>query len=298
MRLLVTGRDGQVVRALAERGRAAGHDIVALGRPELDLAGDPAAITGTLKAARPDVVVSAAAYTAVDKAETESSMARAVNVDGARAVAAAASALQVPLIHLSTDYVFDGTKSGPYCESDPTGPTGVYGATKLEGERAVFDTHSDVAILRTAWVYSPFGANFVKTMLRLAADRDEVGVVSDQLGNPTSAIDIADAILAVSANLCASASPDLRGIFHMSGAGEASWADFAEEIFSISASAGGQAACVRRIATSEFPTSAKRPANSRLDCSKLLATHGIGLPDWRGSTSVVVARLLGSNPNQ
>lgn len=298
MRIVVTGRDGQVVRALTERGIALGQDIIPIGRPELDLRGDPTAIINALRASQPDVIVSAAAYTAVDKAETESDLAAAVNVAGVRAVALAAKAHGVPLIHLSTDYVFDGTKDAPYTENDVTEPTGVYGQTKLAGEQAVLAAHNDVVILRTAWVYSPFGANFVKTMLRLAADRDDIGVVADQIGNPTSALDIADAILAIAGKLSASASPHLRGIFHMSGAGEASWADFAQAIFSASEAAGGPNARVRQITTSEFPTPAKRPNNSRLDCSKLFEAYAISLPDWRTSTSAVVERLLSSNPNQ
>jgi dTDP-4-dehydrorhamnose reductase len=298
MRIVVTGREGQVVRALIERGASLGHEIVAIGRPDLDLAGDAGPIARALEAARPAAIVSAAAYTAVDQAEAEPDLATAVNVDGAAAVAHAAHALGVPLIHLSTDYVFDGTKRVPYVEDDPTGPTGVYGRSKLAGEQAVLAAHDDVAILRTAWVYSPFGANFVKTMLRLAADRDEIGVVADQVGNPTSALDIADGILAVAANLAGSRAPERRGLFHMTGAGEASWAEFATEVFAASAAAGGPSARVRAIATSDFPTPARRPANSRLDCSKLAGAHGIRLPDWRQSTAIVVARLLGADPIQ
>ncbi len=298
MRIVVTGRYGQVVRALMERGPGLGHEIVALGRPELDFVGDADAIVGAIAEARPDAIVSAAAYTAVDKAETEPELAEAINVGGAAAVARGARAVGVPLIHLSTDYVFDGTKLEPYVEDDGTGPTGVYGLTKLAGEQAVLAANDDIAILRTAWVYSPFGTNFVKTMLRLAADRDEIGVVSDQFGNPTSALDIADGVLAVAANLTASAAPAQRGIFHMTGSGEASWAEFAEAIFTASGALGGPCALVRHIATADFPTPAKRPFNSRLDCSKLARAHAVRLPDWRRSTAMVVERLLGANPNQ
>jgi dTDP-4-dehydrorhamnose reductase len=274
---------------------AHGHQVIALGRPILDLSADPQAVGAALEAARPEVIVSAAAYTAVDKAESEPQLAAAVNVDGAAAVARAANAMGVPLIHLSTDYVFDGTKSEPYVEEDPTGPTGVYGKTKLAGEQAVLSAHDNVAILRTAWVYSPFGANFVKTMLRLANERDEVGVVADQYGNPTSALDIAEAVFVVADNLAASGSTSLRGVFHTAGAGDASWADFAEAVFVASGSARGPSAHVRRIATAEFPTPARRPANSRLDCSKLARAHGVRLPDWRVSTTTVVARLIEAN---
>ena len=182
MRIAVTGTAGQVVTSLLERGKAADHEVIAIGRPDLDLA-DPASVVRALEAARPDVIVSAAAYTAVDKAESEPDLAHAVNGAGAGAVAQAASKFDVPVIHISTDYVFDGTLDRPYVETDPTGPTGVYGASKLAGERAVLAASDNSAVLRVAWVYSPFGGNFVKTMLRLAADRDELGVVGDQVGN-------------------------------------------------------------------------------------------------------------------
>ena len=293
MRIVVTGGpDGQVLLSLAERGGAAGHDIVALGRPELDLMGDEEAIVRAIEQARPDVVVSAAAYTAVDKAESERDLAFAINARGAGAVAKAAEQLGVPVIHISTDYVFDGSKPAPYVESDVPNPVSVYGASKLAGEEAVLAATPNAAILRTAWVYSPFNANFVKTMLRLASDRDEVGVVADQRGNPTSALDIAKAILAVAANLVASDKPDLRGVFHMTGQGEGSWADFAEHIFATSAAAGGPTASVRRISTTDYPTPARRPANSRLDSSKLHETHKVRLSDWRSSTREVVRRLV------
>src|SRR3954465_2226544 len=168
MRIVVTGREGQVVRSLLERAPKSEFEIVPLGRPELDLAASPDMIETIMEKARPDVIVSAAAYTQVDKAESEPEQAYAINERGARAVASAARKLAVPLIHLSTDYVFDGHKDSPYVETDETGPTGIYGASKLAGEQAVLAEHSNSAVLRTAWVYSPFGANFPKTMLRLA----------------------------------------------------------------------------------------------------------------------------------
>lgn len=294
MRIAVTGRTGQVVTSLIERGAAAGHEVIALGRPELDLA-DPASVLRALEAAAPDVIVSAAAYTAVDKAESECEQAYAVNSAGAGAVAAAAKALGVPLVHVSTDYVFDGTLDRPYLETDPAGPTGVYGASKLAGEQAVLAAHGDnSAVLRVAWVYSPFGANFVKTMLRLAGDRDAVSVVADQRGNPTSALDIADGILRVATNMVSNSYPELRGVFHMTAKGEASWADFAEAIFAASAARGGPSARVRRITTTDYPTPATRPANSRLDCGLIAKVHGVALPDWQGSLETMVIRLHAS----
>jgi len=291
MRVVVTGREGQVASALAERARD-DIEIVRLGRSELDLAGPPDAIVSAIGQARPELVVSAAAYTQVDKAETEPDLAFATNERGAGAVARAARELGVPIVHLSTDYVFDGLKSAPYVEADSTRPTGVYGASKLAGEHAVLEENADSVVLRTAWVYSPFGSNFVKTMLRLAADRDEVAVVADQRGNPTNALDIADGIIAVARNLATSDDPELRGVFHMAGSGDASWAELAEATFAASAARGGPSAAVRRIDAAEYPTAARRPENSRLDCGKLARVHGITLPDWHNALERVVSRLL------
>ncbi len=278
---------------MAERAPLCGHEVIAVGPPELDLsAADDDAVYAVLAAAKPDAIVNAAAHTAVDKAESERALAFAINAAGAGAVARAAARLDVPLVHVSTDYVFSGDKAEPYVETDPTGPTGVYGESKLAGEDAVRASGADFATLRTAWVYSPFGANFVKTMLRLAESRDELGVVDDQRGCPTSALDLADAVIAVAANLKASADPSLRGLFHAAGSGEGSWADLAEAIFATSATNGGPSARVNRIATADYPTPAKRPANSRLDCSKLAAVHGVRLPHWRHSVEQVTARLV------
>lgn len=292
MRVVVTGREGQIVRSLLERGTGAGHDIVPLGRPVLDLTDEPDAIVEAVEAAEPDVVVSAAAYTAVDRAESEPDLAFTVNERGAGAVARAARLLDVPLVHLSTDYVFDGAKPSPYTEEDPAAPMSVYGASKLGGERMVLAEHGNSAVLRTAWVYSPFGANFVKTMLRLAKDREEIGVVADQHGNPTSALDVADGVLAVATNLLGSGHPSLRGVFHMAADGEASWAEFADTILAASAQRRGPTARVKPITTADYPTAARRPANSRLDCGKLERNHGVTLPNWRSSTETVVGRLL------
>lgn len=294
MRILVTGREGQVARSLVERSSGRDIDVVTLGRPELDLAGPVDAIIAAVEDARPNVIVSAAAYTQVDRAENEPELAFTVNERGAGAVARAASRLEVPLVHLSTDYVFDGAKMAPYVEDDMPRPTGVYGASKLAGEKAVLAYHEDCAVLRTAWVYSPFGANFVTTMLRLAAGRDAVAVVADQHGNPTSALDIADAVLAVAGNLLARDGPELRGVFHMTAGGEASWAELAQAIFDASAQAGGPSAHVKRISTADYPTPARRPVNSRLGCSKLEEVHGVRLPDWHVSLQEVVKRVIGS----
>ncbi len=293
MRIAVTGGPGQLVLSMAERGPLARHEVVAVGPPELDLsAPDDDAIHAALAAAKPDAIVNAAAHTAVDKAEGEPELAFAINAAGAGAVARAAARLGVPLVHVSTDYVFNGDKAEPYVETDETGPTGVYGASKLAGEQAVMASGADFAILRTAWVYSPFGANFVKTMLRLAKTRDELGVVDDQRGCPTSALDLADAAIAVLGNLKTNLDPALRGLFHATGSGEGTWADLAVAVFATSSARGGPSAHVNRILTADYPTPAKRPANSRLDCSKLAATHGVRLPDWRQGVEQVTTRLV------
>jgi len=296
LRIVVTGGPGQLVLSLIERGtaRQSEHfEVAAVGPPELDLATpDDDTVLAALAAARPDVIVNAAAHTAVDKAESERDLAFAINAEGAGAVARAAARLGVPLVHVSTDYVFSGDKAAPYREDDMPAPTGIYGASKLAGEQAVLASGADAAILRTAWVYSPFGANFVKTMLRLAETRDDLAVVADQRGNPTSALDLADAVLTVAVHLRADAAQDLRGVFHATGSGEASWAEFATAIFAASAADGGPSARVKAITTAEYPTPARRPANSRLDCALLAHRHGVRLPDWRESTAAVVARLV------
>jgi dTDP-4-dehydrorhamnose reductase len=278
---------------MAERGPLAGHDVIAVGTPVLDLAvpGDDA-VRAALDAARADVIVNAAAHTAVDKAESEPDLAFAINAIGAGAVARAAARIGVPLVHISTDYVFSGDKPEPYIESDATGPTGVYGASKLAGEEAVLASGADVAILRTAWVYSPFRANFVKTMLRLAESRDELGVVDDQYGNPTSALDLADAVIAVAQHLTEGRDARHRGIFHATGNGDATWAGLAETVFAASAADGGPSARVKHITTADYPTPARRPRNSRLDCTALFERHGVRLPDWRISVAAVTTRLL------
>jgi len=291
MRIAVTGKQGQVVSALLERGPVSGVEIVAVGRPELDLV-DRASIRAVLSQIKPDVIVSAAAYTAVDKAESEEELAFVVNAEGPTAIAEVAKELGVPIVLLSTDYVFSGNKPGRYVETDTTGPVSAYGRSKLAGEEGVAAANPNHVILRTAWVYSPFGANFLKTMLRLAETRDALNVVADQHGTPTSALDIADAVIAIATRLCADSDPKLRGVFHMTGSGEGTWADFAEAIFAGLQVKRGKVVSVRRITTADYPTPAARPANSRLSNDKLKQVYGIVLPDWRQSTRVVLDRLL------
>ncbi len=290
MRLAVTGKNGQVTRALQALENP-GLTIIPIGRPELELI-DPDSVCSALVNSGAEAVISAAAYTAVDRAETETEMAFAVNRDGAAAVAHAASALDIPVLHLSTDYVFDGEKSAAYVETDPTGPATVYGRSKLDGELAVAVATPNHAIFRTAWVYSIYGNNFVKTMLRLGETRDTLNVVADQFGCPTSAHDIAAALVVAAEKLCQNNDPALRGLFHMAGGGEASWADFARFIFDARAEFGLGKVVVENISTEQYPTPAKRPANSRLDCKKLESVYGLCLPDWRPSTRWVVETLL------
>jgi dTDP-4-dehydrorhamnose reductase len=292
MRIAVTGRHGQIAHALGERGMLAGATIVTLARPEVDLL-LPAAIPAALAAAHADIIVNAAAYTSVDLAETDTEAVNAVNVVGAAAVAAAARSLAVPVIHLSTDYVFDGLLNRPYVEDDATHPINCYGKSKLASESSVVAANPNHAILRTGWVYSPFGKNFLRTMLAAALHRSEVSVVSDQVGTPTSAVDIADGILRVAKNILSNpGNAKMRGIFHMTASGEATWAEFAEAIFLASRAAGGPSADVRRISTADYPTSAKRPANSRLNSARLAEVHEVILPHWREAVPACIRRLV------
>ncbi len=278
--------------SLLERGPEQGAEILVVGRPQLDLA-EPASILPALTAARPDIIVNAAAYTAVDLAESEEALAEKINGVGAGAVAEAAAALGVPVIQLSTDYVFPGNLDRPYREDDATAPISAYGRTKLAGEEAVRAATPSHVILRTSWVYSPFGKNFVRTMLMLGETRPVLNVVADQIGQPTAALDIADALLAISHRLTAGPHGEtLFGTFHLAGTGATSWAEFAELIFAEAARHGRPQVAVMRIRSDEYKTAAKRPANSRLDTQKLAETYGIRLPPWQKSVSETVNRLV------
>jgi dTDP-4-dehydrorhamnose reductase len=291
MRLLVTGTSGQLAQTLLERGLARGIDIVALRRPQLDLT-IPSTLAVALADARPAVVVSAAAYTAVDKAESEEALALRVNAQGAGDLAHACERFGVPVIHLSTDYVFDGAKPAPYVEGDATAPLNAYGRSKLAGEAAVARACPRHLILRTSWIHSPYGTNFVKTMLRLAETRPEVRVVDDQRGCPTQALDLADAIITLGERIAGRpAGAGEWGVYHAAGTGETTWCGLAREIFAIAAARGRPSPVVTPIATTDYPTPARRPANSRLDCSKLASTFGIALPDWRDGARRSVEQL-------
>jgi len=287
--ILMFGATGQVACALRDLAPRHGLELTALSRTDADLT-RPDEIEAAIAAVRPGtVVINAAAYTAVDLAETEVELATAINTTAPGVMAAACRKGSCDFIHLSTDYVFDGLSARPYLETDATNPQGVYGQSKLAGEEAVLRAHPQSVVIRTAWVYSPHGKNFVKTMLRLGAERDELGVVDDQLGGPTSAADIADGILAVYTRLATDRG--VPGIFHLTGSGQASWADFADAIFENQAPRWGRRPVVKRINTVDFPTPAKRPANSRLDCDHLEAIYGFRAPPWRESLARVLTQL-------
>lgn len=291
MKLLVVGAGGQVGAALASSTPGAGEQFVALTRAQLDLQ-DVSAVRETIAAIAPDVVINASAYTDVERAETEEGLALSVNCDAPAHLSAVTAAIGAAFIHMSTDFVFDGRKGAPYVEDDAPAPLGAYARTKLAGEASV-QPHPRLAIVRTAWVYSATGRNFVKTMLRVAGQRPEVSVVADQRGNPTSATDIAAGLLAVARRMHADADNlDLYGLLHMAAPDDASWADVAEAAFVASRALGGPAVPVRRITSAEYPSKVQRPADSRLDSGRLRRVYGLVLPSWRDSLQTCVASML------
>jgi dTDP-4-dehydrorhamnose reductase len=259
-----------------------------------------ASVASAIARERPDLVINLAAYTAVDRAETEPESAWAVNCAGAAHIAAACGESTTALIHLSTDYVFDGSELGTYREEDPVNPLGVYGRSKEAGERAVRAAMPRHIILRTAWVYGAHGTNFVKTMLRLAAERPVLRVVADQRGCPTAAADIASALMAIARKIEQGAAS--WGTFHFAGAGSASWHGFAEQIFDLAARLGscslGSLPLVEAITTDQYPTLARRPMNSVLDCRKIKQVFGISPPPWQTSLEAVVRELLDATPRE
>jgi dTDP-4-dehydrorhamnose reductase len=281
--ILITGGTGQVGTALRRLGPKFGAEIVAPGRDELDLT-SPASIEAMVARRAWAAAINCAAYTAVDKAESEPDAAYAVNAVAPEVIALATAARGVRLLHVSTDYVFDGTKPGFYTEDDPVAPLGAYGASKEAGERGVRAANPDHVILRTAWVVSPWGHNFVKTMLRLGAERASLRVVDDQRGCPTSAIDIADALLTIATE------DGSAGTCHFVNAGEASWCALARFLFD----RAGMSVDVEAIATADYPTPAKRPANSRLSTEKLQRTFGIRPRPWQDAVGEVVDALMGA----
>ena len=292
MKLLVTGADGQVGRELLALVPARGHDVVGTDVASLDIT-DAAAVRAAVAAVRPDAVVNAAAYTAVDRAETDAGRAAAVNADGARHVAEACASAGIPLVHVSTDYVFDGTKGAPYTPDDPPTPLGVYGRTKADGEAAVRAATDAHVVIRTAWVFSHHGHNFVRTMLRLARERESFGVVADQWGGPTAARAVAHACLVASERLVAGTGA--FGTFHHAGAPLATWFDLAREAVRLGAELDPRVrGTVRPIETAEYPTPAARPVRVELDTSAFEAAFGVAAPDWRADLVPVVAALVES----
>jgi dTDP-4-dehydrorhamnose reductase len=291
MKVLLIGSRGQLARALAEAAAAHDAEIVALGRPHLDIT-RPRSVSEALAREHPDIVINTAAFTHVDRAEAEPEVAFAVNAKGAATVARACDARGLPLIHLSTDYVFDGRKTRPFMETDMPSPLNVYGASKLAGERSIAEHCRNQIIVRTSWLYSAFGSNFVKTMLTLAASKPEIAVVDDQRGNPTSAFHLADALLAIAAHVLGDGTPRFAGIYHAAGGGTVSWHGLAEEIFRCSRLLGGPHAKVRPISTHDYNAAAERPHNSALDCRKLQHTFGLKLPRWEAGIRHTVARLV------
>lgn len=282
MRLLIFGRNGQVATELLRHGGA--HELTPLGRGMVELS-DPDACAAAVEASDCDAVINAAAYTAVDRAEEEEDVAHVINAEAPGAMARAAAKRAVPFLHISTDYVFDGSGERPWRPDDAAAPLSAYGRTKLAGEAAVQAAGGTYAILRTAWVFSAHGANFVKTMLRLSESRDRLSVVDDQIGGPTPAGAIADALLAMAPALAAD--PAKLGTYHFSGSPEVSWKIFACEIFA----RGGREVAVESITTTDYPTPATRPANSRLDCSDIGRVFGIARPDWKARLDGVLADL-------
>ncbi|MFZ5964861.1 dTDP-4-dehydrorhamnose reductase [Thalassococcus sp. BH17M4-6] len=279
--ILVFGQNGQVATELA---RQAGDQVLCLDREAADLS-DPAACSAAIETHKPRAVINAAAWTAVDKAEDHEAEAAVINGDAPAAMARVCAAQGIPLVHISTDYVFDGSGTDPWVETDPVAPQNAYGRTKLAGEDGVRAAGGAYAILRTSWVVSAHGANFVKTMLRLGAERDRLTIVADQVGGPTPAADIAAACLSIADQLIAD--PAKTGTYHLSGGPDVSWADFAREIFA----QAGLSPEVVDIPTTEFPTPATRPANSRLDNAALTAAFGIARPDWRTGLSSILRDL-------
>lgn len=292
MRLLIAGWQGQVARSLVEMAPGRKDvDACAVGRAALDIC-EAKSIERALSAISPTVVINSAAYTAVDKAESDVERAFALNRDGARLLAEASAKRGIPIIHLSTDYVFDGKKHGPYLEDDETSPATVFGRSKLEGEQAVRAANPKHVILRTSWIFSPAGRNFVKTMLAQASSQPRVRVVEDQRGSPTYAPHLVAAILELASVVSAPGAEGAWGVYHAANTGTTTWRELSEEVFARSRALGGPSAEVEPILSADYPTPAPRPANSQLDCSKLERTFGLALPTWQIGVADCVERIL------
>ncbi len=284
MKVLVFGSNGQVGTEAVRQGQQLGWTMVAADRSVVDLT-RPERINAVIQQVKPDAVLNAAAYTAVDRAEADPDVAALVNGSAPRAMAETCADLNVPMVHYSTDYVFDGSAGQPYREEDSTNPLGVYGRTKLSGERGVLDSKARAAVIRLAWVFSEHGSNFVKTMLRLATTMPQVRVVADQIGAPTAAADAAKAGLKALEAL--QERPDLSGLYHLGGKGIVSWAEFAEAIFACA----GLNTKVTRITTADYPTPTQRPAYSALATQKITAAFGVEPSDWRMKLQDVMTAL-------
>jgi len=295
-RVLIIGGKGQVSTSLLETFRTTSCHVRQLGRPAVDLL-EPRSVADAIAKFEPTIVVNAAAYTAVDKAEDEPDVAKAVNAIGAEAVAKAATTAGAAIIHFSTDYVFDGRKTTPYVETDPIAPLGIYGQTKALGEHLVAAANPRHVILRTAWVFSPFGSNFVRTILRLLSDR-ELQIVSDQYGTPTYALDLADVVLGIAQRLSASPHSDCFGVFHAANTGSTTWFEFARAINAVAARQGATQRTIRPISTKEYPTRARRPAYSVLATDKLQNVYGVRLRPWRDALDQCVDRLFANRTAQ
>jgi dTDP-4-dehydrorhamnose reductase len=289
-RVLVTGGNGQVGTELARRGAAWDVEVKALTRNDLDIT-QTGEVRAIIEAERPDVVINAAAYTAVDKAEDDADLANAVNRDAPGHIAKACADINIPLIHISTDYVFDGQNSDAYREEDPVSPLGVYGASKEAGERAVRAACDHHVIMRTSWVYAAHGGNFVRTMLRVGTERDTLRVVADQKGSPTFAGDIADAALSIAVKIAGRHSAPW-GTYHYTAKNHTTWHGFADAIFEIAKPKLGRRPTVDAITTSEYPTPAKRPANSVLNCAKIDSAFSAPRRPWREGLAEVLDELL------
>ena len=287
-RILVTGRGGQLATGLEAALPAQGFEPSLVGQPEFEF-DQPGTVAAAFDAAQPDAVVNCAAWTAVDAAEDNEAAAFRANALGPALVAAHCAARGIPLVQVSTDYVYDGRKGAPYLETDAPNPLGAYGRTKLAGEWAAFAGNPHTLVLRTAWVFSPVGNNFLRTMLRVGAERPELRVVADQHGSPTAAPDLADAIAGVLARIRETGWQDrYRGVFHATGSGYTTWHGFAEAIF---AQAGGPRPVVQAITTADYPTKAARPADGRLDARRLAAIFGVALPPWQDGLKRVLRGL-------
>ncbi|MGH6931632.1 MAG: dTDP-4-dehydrorhamnose reductase [Dongiaceae bacterium] len=293
MNVLVIGSGGQLGFELMRTGWPAGTRLHGLARTKLDIR-DRAAVDAAISAGPLSLVINAAAFTQVDRAEGERAIAFAVNRDGAGHVAAACERRALPLVHISTDYVFDGAKPTPYVENDPIAPINAYGESKAAGEAIVRQQCARHIIMRTSWLYGVHGQNFVKTMLRLAGSREEIAVVDDQWGSPTAAADLAAAIAAIAGRVHDGAAP--WGTFHYCGNGATTWHGFAQAILASPSSGLTKRPRLRPIPTSEYPTPARRPANSRLDCSRIESAYGIIRPDWPTSVEAVLAELSNTAP--